>query len=241
MTDPVRPISRSLIHDYAWSWWRYMDEGYPEGFSYAGMARWAESARAVSPDTLSQTIDPAILTDWPHSWADDRHIVVWKGVSIAADYTSLTGEPEDPSHWQQGYVFGQLGAPYRAGEPTYPNGPANWCLSPLGAIKNGFGNRLIAAVLPVEGLRIRADFVLETLQGAYTCADLPQQDVQFPDSWAADGHANVPVQAHHADWILNALDRYADLADAIERQMRAKVVLPDPIPELRQEAHEQKR
>jgi hypothetical protein len=73
-------------------------------------------------------------------------------------------ESERDRRWMRKAHFqGMQEYPYRIGElGREPSSAANWLLSPLGVLKEGHGNFLLAGVARTKDLRIQEDFVLST-------------------------------------------------------------------------------
>lgn len=125
-----------------------------------------------------------IRNDWPYAMLDDNHCIVWKRVGLypmsmlrenpARFFPSNHASKSTSSHltdfdcnypWsmlQRQHFYGALDCPYEVGAPMQPNGPSNWLLSPLGALKENYWvfPFVMAAVVPVADLKMRHDQVL---------------------------------------------------------------------------------
>ena len=148
-----------------------------------------------------QNADPLdldwIAADWPHALFNNRdnmYLIGWKQVQ-----------------WKTtGSYQGAMGCHYRIGGLCEPSGAHNWTLSPLGAMKNDYGQWLLAAVLPVE--RVRMD------QRQVLIAEGPVVPV-----WAvrqAKVERDGTVDATR--WLQNP-NLYAESIDWIERSLRRRV------------------
>ena len=89
--------------------------------------------------------------------------------------------------------------------------PHNWLFSPLGAIKAGHGDHILAAVVLVAGCRLRKDLVIDSVSPTLSIAIFP---------WA-----ELPSE-EEATRLLHDIDIYAEEIDAFERDMSAALVIP---------------
>lgn len=138
-----------------------------------------------------------IRSDWPQALLPGRkRLIAWKGVNQT-----------------ESQIFrGAIGAPYILNNVTIPLGTANWLLSPLGAIKEGYGQFILAAVLRVDDTGMRQDFVLDSDSPAF--------------SLAAFSRDELPYNMVQASKLLDKVDINAVEIDAFELEMRQKLVIP---------------
>ena len=89
-----------------------------------------------------------IEREWPRAaWGDGKHWIVWKGVN-----------PDDE---KLGRYTGAAGCPYRLGATCTPEGTSNWLLSPLEAITEPYGTRILAARIQIAGCHLGYGLILD--------------------------------------------------------------------------------
>jgi hypothetical protein len=120
-----------------------------------------------------------ISHDWPYAVFDEDHLILWKKVRLSqqalldndrdlpikAHMSMLSLQGDHRTGWgqlQKKMFLGALHCPYRIGNRIQPHGEGNWLLSPLGAMKERYGQLpfLLASLLPIKHLRMRKDQVL---------------------------------------------------------------------------------
>jgi hypothetical protein len=139
-----------------------------------------------------------IEREWPYaSLGDGEHWIVWKGVDkIRANLFQ-----------------GALECPYRLGQVIIPSGASNWLLSPLGAIKEGYGNHILAAIVRAQDCYLDKHLVLDCTSPVLPLAAFPRSQLPSYEEAVAlleDVNANL-IQI-----------------EAFERYMRAQLQLPIP-------------
>lgn len=158
-----------------------------------------------------------IEAEWPYApVGDGEHWIVWKVAWRRAD----------------NLFIGAFGAAYEVGEVTAVWAPANWLLSPLGALKEvAYGNNtntwerhrdqltIIAAVGRVRDLQLQENQVLRGLSPALTLAAWPL--------------AECPLTPHEASDLLLDVNGNSEAIDAWECTFRpalpTAVALPPAI------------
>lgn len=136
-----------------------------------------------------------IEQEWPDTpLGDGRHWIVWKGVFAAADTPDA--------------FTGALNCPYRLGQVITPLRNGSWLLSPLGAIKEGYGTHILAALVSAQWCRISPRLILSSgapalSLGAFARSELPS-----------------PEQSSH--W-LSAVNEHLEEIETFETLMRAQV------------------
>lgn len=138
-----------------------------------------------------------IEQEWPcAALGDGQHWIAWKGVERAGRRDDL--------------FRGAMDCPYRIGRFAHPQGNSNWLLSPLGAIKEGYGSHILAAIVSAPRCWLRQDLILDS-----TSPVLPL--TAFPRSL-------LPTQ-QQAGRLLDAVNLHLAKIEAFEQQMRRRLPL----------------
>lgn len=141
-----------------------------------------------------------IRHDWPSSWLDGKHLLVWKGVLVSE---------RNPNN-----LRGLMGVPYAVGRATVPLSDSYWMLSPLGPIKDNRGSHIIAAVIRLDEAEMLPNQTLITASPALVLACFDKE--------------GLPGQLF-AERVLARANYYYPVIDRFDEEMRGRLVIPQDI------------